>query len=408
MNTSHFRTKWLRTSGNFAYLFGVASLIASVFTSLIPPTVASAHAAIVSGSVSCNNGNQIVSWTIRNDFNLVMTISTSPNVASGAVGPLGSTNGQSSYPGTQSGNVSLNVSASWTDGYSGNFSGSVKLKGNCTVPTNPPTNTPANTATNTPVTPTNTPETPTNTPVTPTNTPETPTSTPVTPTDTPTNTPTDTPTNTPTNTHTPTITNTPENTSTGTITPTDTPTNTPTNTLTNTPTFTATVDPVGLTFFCTGFRITNMNDFEGAFSYAWSIAGGPSGNTNPLAQGESVDILTSYYPGLVTVTSADQQAIATGYLPTNCGEVENSPTPSATTRGTPRPTNTPTRRNPTEVVETLIPDPNVTPEILIPVTGVDLAGAGSASRMLFNLGIGLLGLGLVLNGLSRNRKDLEI
>ena len=43
MNTSHFRTKWLRTSGNFAYLFGVAFLIASVFTSLIPPTVASAH-----------------------------------------------------------------------------------------------------------------------------------------------------------------------------------------------------------------------------------------------------------------------------------------------------------------------------------------------------------------------------
>jgi hypothetical protein len=109
----------------------------------------------------------------------------------------------------------------------------------------------------------------------------------------------------------------------------------------------------------------------------------------------------------VTVSSPDQNT-ATGYLPTNCDEDENTPTPTTTTPGTPRPTNTPTRRNPTEVVETLIPDPNVTPEILIPVTGVDLAGAGSASRMLFNLGIGLLGLGLVLNGLSRNRKDMEI
>jgi hypothetical protein len=151
-----------------------------------------------------------------------------------------------------------------------------------------------------------------------------------------------------------------------------------------------------------------LNDFQGPVSYTWSIAGGPSGNTIPLDQGEFEDITTGYYPGLVTVSSPDQQFTATGFLPTNCGENENTPTPTATKQGTPRPTNTPTRRNPTEVVNTLIPDPNITPEILIPVTGVDLAGAGSTSRILFSLGIGLLGLGLVLNGLSRNRKKMEI
>ncbi len=147
-----------------------------------------------------------------------------------------------------------------------------------------------------------------------------------------------------------------------------------------------------------------MNNFES--SYAWSINGGPSG-TGTLPAFGFVDITTDYYPGLVTLY-ANQQLMDSGFLPTDCSEDENTPTPPATTPGTPRPTNTPPQRNPTEVVKTLIPDPNATPEILIPVTGVDLAGASSISRMLFSLGIGLLGLGLVLNGMSRNRKDLEI
>jgi hypothetical protein len=262
---------------------------------------------------------------------------------------------------------------------------------------NPPTNTPeppTNTPVTPPNTPTNTPEPPTNTPTntstdtpvnTPTHTPETPANTPTptdTPTDTPTNTPTDTPTDAPT------------------ITPTDTPTNTPTNTPTFTPTF---FDPFGLEFFCTGIRVINMNDFEAPF--AWNIDGGPSG-TGMAAPFSFVDIETGYYPGIVTLYSG-QQLMASGFLPTDCGEDENTPTPPAVTSSTPRPTNTP-RSNPTEVFKTLVPRANSTPEILIPVTGVDLAGGSNTQRMLFNMGLGLLGLGFVLNGLSRNRKDLDI
>jgi hypothetical protein len=153
-----------------------------------------------------------------------------------------------------------------------------------------------------------------------------------------------------------------------------------------------------------GFRIISLNSFES--SYAWSINGGPSGSGSLPALGY-IDIPTDYYPGLVTLY-AGEQMMESGYLPADCDEDENTPTPPAATPGTPRPTNTPSRRNPTEVVKTLIPDPNATPEILIPVTGIDLAGGNSARSLLFSLGIGFLGLGLVLNGLSRNRKDLEI
>ncbi len=452
MNTSHFRTKWLRTSGNFAYLFGVAFLIASLFTSLIPPTVVSAHHANVSGSATCqSNGTYLINWSISNwnDVNGPLTITEINRSIGVGEGTQVDENGVSGSEtvSNQAATITLTVSASWTNGNTSTNSGSVKLKGNCYPP---PTNTPANTATNTPETPTDTPvNTPTNTPETPANTP---TNTPVSdyqlnlshiacvdgkveihfvllnvpdgitpgtltytygsisptkntgnvwhyfdyqsdgfynvtsasvnvggttvnlhnpgtdsgtydciPDNTPTNTPsftlTNTSTNTPTDTSTPTITNTPTSTSTGTITATytptitDTPTNTPTDTPTNTPTSTSVDDPYNLEFFCMGFRIISLNSFES--SYAWSINGGPSG-TGTLPAFGFVDIYTDYYPGLVTLY-ADQQLMDAGFLPTDCDEDENTPTPPATTPGTPRPTNTPTRRNPTEVVKTSHP-----------------------------------------------------
>lgn len=401
MNTSHFRTKWLRTSGNFAYLFGVAFLIASLFTSLIPPTVASAHHANVSGNATCNNnGTYTINWKITNwsDANGPMTltaINRSIGVGTGTQIYVSGVTGSETVQ-NQSSTITLRVSGSWTNGNTSTNSGSVTLGGNCNPP---PTNTPANTPTNTSV-PTNTPETPTNTSV-PTNTPETPTNTPVPPTDTPTS--------TPTNTTTPSITNTPENTSTGTVTQTFTPTITPTDTPTETPTFTPTftptntptntlfVDPFSVEVFCTSIRIISHNNFQASFE--WTINGGPSG-TGVLEPFGFVDIPTGNFSGAVVVLFANDQEMARGVFPTNCSQVENTPTPPTIPSRTPR--------NPTEVVKTLIPDPNTTPEILIPVTGVALAGGGSASRMLFNFGIGLLGLGLVLNGLSRNRKDMEI
>ena len=45
---------------------------------------------------------------------------------------------------------------------------------------------------------------------------------------------------------------------------------------------------------------------------------------------------------------------------------------------------------------------------LIPVAGAALGGGWRTSTILFNLGIGFLGLGLVLNGLARTRKDLDL
>jgi hypothetical protein len=52
--------------------------------------------------------------------------------------------------------------------------------------------------------------------------------------------------------------------------------------------------------------------------------------------------------------------------------------------------------------------PTTTPQPLIPVTGADLGGGWSTQTIFFNLGIGFLGLGLVLNGLARSRKEQEL
>jgi hypothetical protein len=67
----------------------------------------------------------------------------------------------------------------------------------------------------------------------------------------------------------------------------------------------------------------------------------------------------------------------------------------------------PTLHDPTKVVKTLLPPITLTPDILIPVTGVDLGGGNSPQRMLFSLGLGFLGLGFVMNGIYRKRNDLD-
>jgi hypothetical protein len=189
--------------------------------------------------------------------------------------------------------------------------------------------------------------------------------------------------------------------------PTDTPTHTPTFTPTNTPTATSSItppfhDPFSLEFYCTGFTVVNNNDFQA--SYEWNISGGPSG-TGLLQPFGSFAYDTAYYPGVVSLYSGGV-LMAAGYLPTNCGKDEKTPTPPVRTPRTPVPTRTP--HDPTKVVKTLIPPVITTPDILIPVTGVDLGGSNSLQRMLFSLGLSFLGLGLVLNGLARNRKDLGI
>jgi hypothetical protein len=83
----------------------------------------------------------------------------------------------------------------------------------------------------------------------------------------------------------------------------------------------------------------------------------------------------------------------------------NTPTetPTGTLTVTPTSTNTPTQG----VTPTDDPGPGPTPPPLIPVTGANLSG-GSTQTIFFNLGIAFLGLGLVLNGLARERKEVDL
>jgi hypothetical protein len=108
--------------------------------------------------------------------------------------------------------------------------------------------------------------------------------------------------------------------------------------------------------------------------------------------------------------------------PTNTATTTDEPGPSATPTNTPTdtstPTNTPTgtltvtptsTNTPTQgVTPTDDPGPGPTPPVLIPVTGANLGAGGSARTIFFNLGIGFLGLGLVLNGLARERKEVDL
>jgi hypothetical protein len=82
-----------------------------------------------------------------------------------------------------------------------------------------------------------------------------------------------------------------------------------------------------------------------------------------------------------------------------------TPVPSATPTNTEGPSPTPTD-TPQPGEPTATPKPHNPP--LIPVTGANLGGGWSTQTIFFNLGIGFLGLGLVLNGLARSRKEQDL
>jgi hypothetical protein len=92
--------------------------------------------------------------------------------------------------------------------------------------------------------------------------------------------------------------------------------------------------------------------------------------------------------------------------------------PTATPTETPTPTSTPVPTGPPGATATptgtgtSVPSgPTNTPRpanpALIPVTGTELGGGWSVHTLFLNLGISFLGLGLILNGLARSRRDLE-
>ncbi len=112
--------------------------------------------------------------------------------------------------------------------------------------------------------------------------------------------------------------------------------------------------------------------------------------------GISTDITNISNQGIITGSNIPDQ-------PTDdpdTGEVDD-PTDTPIVHPTPRPNNTPSiPGEPTDVT--------TTNTVLIPVTGVDRSTqsvGGLNSELLVNLGLGLLGIGLVLQGLSRRQRQ---
>lgn len=144
----------------------LGALAAVLFAFLIPMTAASAHAALISGTPSCDEaGVRVVTWTIVNDFNLVMTIDTAVStplgttvLASTTVAQLGQTTGTTTLPGTTTGTVTLSVHAHWSDQFAGTFTGSTFLPDPCPG-TSTTTTSSTSTSTSTSTTSTSTPST---------------------------------------------------------------------------------------------------------------------------------------------------------------------------------------------------------------------------------------------------------
>src|SRR5574340_610245 len=152
--------------------------------------------------------------------------------------------------------------------------------------------------------------------------------------------------------------------------PTNTPTNTPSHTPTNTPTDTPTPTPTN-----------TLIDFTDV----------PS------------DTPTNTPTDTPTITPTNTSIVFTD-TPTNTPE-----TPTLTPE---TPTNTPETPEDTPTTPPTLPPPDPTdpPTVIIPVTGGDLsmpAPAGNLQSVFGNLGLALLGLGMVLQGVSRKFRDTD-
>jgi hypothetical protein len=140
-------------------LGSVALSIGALIVFALGASPAAAHTALLDGETSCANGEHVITWSIGNDFDVPMAItsaSAGPYAVSGyvsPVGPLGTTTASTIVPGPASGTVTLTVNASWSDGYTGTWSTSVSLEAPC-VAANGSTTTVSSTApatTSTPV-----------------------------------------------------------------------------------------------------------------------------------------------------------------------------------------------------------------------------------------------------------------
>jgi outer membrane biosynthesis protein TonB len=363
MNTKRSHIKWTRTLGNFCYMFGAAFLIAAMAANAMPAPIAAAKQEV------CPQGG---SW-------------------SGHQAPesFGQVEGAVEYC-VKAGSNNSNCIGYLQTGNWEAVNAVVNQAGACGLShwayrLGDPTNTPIPTHTATPGDPTSTP-TSTNTPQDPPETP-TPTSTSEQPTDTPT--PTNTPTATPEDpTHTPTPTETfgPGN-----------PTTTPTETATATETPYNTQQPLRLrvSSFCgpdadelNWWKVVNQGSNEAAFIWRVMPLGAPA-DDYLLPGGSEYKFSTpkSTESDELYVYDAQENLVASTVAAQGCGVKKATPT---------------------EVPNSPNPAPSTTPEVLIPVTGANLVAGSSPSVMFLNLGLGFIGLGLVLNGLARQRKTWDL
>lgn len=229
------------------------------------------------------------------------------------------------------------------------------------------------------------------------------------------------PTSTPTSTFVPTATFTPTSmpSSTPTATPTSTqgPSATPTSTFTPTatslPTETMTPTATGVPFadlsfhfVCsldgTSWRVTNPNSIDVTFSF--SLNGGASQDfTAPAAANDLIFANADPQAGSLSVSYSLNGVLQESTInkATVCEVAATStPSPASTAVLDTRSTSVPTLTAPTR---------NSASAVLIPVTGTDFisgsqVGFSSTQKALINFGFGFLGMGLVLQGISRKIK----
>jgi hypothetical protein len=366
MNAQFARIKWIRTLGNLSYILGAALLLASLVVNAFPAGSALAKAdagAIWTTTGSCGapqNSNHYQAgdkiYINGSGFNAGdhdWHIKGQPGGASGDPGDT-----------VASGTVTVDSSGAfcfaaytvksddWGE-YSvkvGNKGDNYHVDGEPTVaPTDPPTEAPTDTPTDEPT---------------------------VAPTDPPTEAPTDTPTDEPT------------------VAPTDPPVDP-----TATPTPEATQNPgidLKLSAFCgpdsahlNWWKIANKDGSDAAITWVVMPLGAPSEDyllpghsTYKFSTSRDTDVdqlyLYDVQHNLIASVSAASNCQASKATPT---DVPSSPNPAS---------------------------PSTQAEVLIPVTGADLNAGSDLRALFFNLGIGFLGLGLVLNGVARQRKSWDL
>jgi hypothetical protein len=140
---------WKKSVRRRLAIGGAGLTIGAAILFVAAVTPAFAHTPQLSGRTVCSNGSHVVTWSIGNDFNLPMTITsatatrgnssypvTGYHATVGASGsPSHATPARTVVPASATGLVTLRVHVRWSDGFTKTGSTSVRLIGPCMGPT---------------------------------------------------------------------------------------------------------------------------------------------------------------------------------------------------------------------------------------------------------------------------------